>query len=189
MDSVGRRGDAQQRGAEVERHAVDGRGIGAAAELVQLLAAGHRKDADDGARLAGRGEQRAVVVEAYAAERRAVRLDDVDGLERDGVEDEDVAGRRGHVGRLGRRVRGPPGVGVLARLGQRVRDEAVLRRRRQGADGRRVRRRGYRVDEAHVANVVEVDFLLEDDGEALAVEAHRQDGRGERELAYYRSSL
>ena len=39
------------------------------------------------------------------------------------------------------------------------------------------------VEEAHVADVVEVDLLFEDDDETLAVKSYGEDGGGEGELA------
>lgn len=66
-------------------------------------------------------------------------LDDVDGLEGDGVEDEDIAGGRGNVGgKRGRMLRASL-AGVLSRLGQGVGDVAVLGGGRQSADGGRIR--------------------------------------------------
>ena len=76
-----------------------------------------------------------------------------------------------------------PGVGLLAGLGERVGDVAVLRGGREGADGGGVRRGGYRVEKGHVTDVVQVDLLLEDDGESFAVQSDGEDGGGKGELA------
>ena len=91
MDCVCGGGDAEEGGGEVEGHAVDCGGVGAAAELVQLVAAGDGEDADDCPRLGGGGEARAVVVEGDAGEGGAVGFDDVDVFEGEGVEEEDLA--------------------------------------------------------------------------------------------------
>ncbi|KFY36129.1 hypothetical protein V495_07949, partial [Pseudogymnoascus sp. VKM F-4514 (FW-929)] len=81
VDCVCGGGDAEEGGGEVEGHAVDCRRVRAAAELVQLVAAGHGEDADDGAGLGGGGEAGAVVVEGYAGEGGAVGFDDVNVFE------------------------------------------------------------------------------------------------------------
>lgn len=68
MNGVCGRGDTEQGGAQVERHAVDGRGVCAAAELVQLLASGDGEDADDGACFGGCCQQGTVTVESNAGQ-------------------------------------------------------------------------------------------------------------------------
>ena len=200
VDGVRGGGHAEEGGAEVEGHAVDGGGVGAPAELVQLLAPGHGEDADDGARLAGGGEERAVAVEGQTAQGRAVCLYHILRLERETVEDEELARcGRGELG-LGRSVggtsRGGAGaassvtvLGFVAGFGERVDEEAVLGGRGEGADGVGVRGGVDGVEEAHVADVVDVDFLLEDDNESLAVEADGEDGGGEGEFADDGASL
>lgn len=55
MDSIRCRRDAKKGASHVERHAVDGARICTAAELVELLALGHREDSDDSSCLACRG--------------------------------------------------------------------------------------------------------------------------------------
>jgi len=49
VDGVGGGRDAEHCRREVERHAIDRGGIGAAAELVEFLATRYREDTDDGA--------------------------------------------------------------------------------------------------------------------------------------------
>lgn len=41
----------------------------------------------------------------------------------------------------------------------------------------------YRMQQAHVAYIIEIDLLLENDGESLPIEPHSEDGGGEGELA------
>lgn len=71
---------------------------------------------------------------------------------------------------------------IIAGLGERVYKETVLGTWGERAYGLRVRGGRYGVQEAHVADVVDVDLLLEDYGEALAIEADGLDGGGESEL-------
>ena len=59
--------------------------------------------------------------------------------------------------------------GIFAGFGERVGDVAVLGGGGEGADGRGVGRGGDGFEEAHVGDVVEVDFFFEDYGETFAV--------------------
>lgn len=63
VDGFGGGGDAEEGGGGVEGHAVDARGHGAAAELVEFAGGGDGEDADDGAFVGGGGEEGAFVVE------------------------------------------------------------------------------------------------------------------------------
>lgn len=83
----------------------------------------------------------------------------------------------------------PPCLGLFSRFRQRIGDEAVLGGGRQRADGRWIRRRGNGVKKAHVADVVQVDFLLEDYGKSLAIQSNGEDGGREGKFAYDRGSL
>lgn len=80
---------------------------------------------------------------------------------------------------------GAPFACVLSRLRHRIRDITVLRRRRKRANGVGVRGCGYGINEAHVGDVVEIDFGFEDDGESFPVQTYGEDGGREGELAYY----
>jgi hypothetical protein len=64
-----------------------------------------------------------------------------------------------------------PGVRILSRLGQRIGDETILGGRREGAYSRRIRRSRDRMQEAHVADIVEVYFILKNDRQALSVQS------------------
>lgn len=202
---LGVRADAQERARRVERDAEDARRVAPAAKLVHLVAVGDAEDADHGPLVARRREERPGAVEHHVRDGRLVRLDDVGHRERDGVEEEHVAGRVGRAARRGGRGRREGRGGGRER--GRVREVAVLGRRRQGADGcvractgqaggdgggvkaRRARltlRVGARLDlvqQFHVANVVEVDALFEDDDEPSPVELDGEDRGGERQLA------
>lgn len=118
-----------------------------------------------------------------------MRFNDVDGLQRESIKDKHIAGSWGNICGLGRRMSRLSGIVILSWFRQWVCDEAVFGRGRQGADGRRVRRCWYGVNETHVANIVEVNLFFEDDRQALAVEAHSQYSGWESELTYYRSPL
>ena len=183
VDGVRGGGDAEEGGAEVEGHAVYSGGIGASPELVELLTPRDREDADDGAGFAGGGQQSTVVVQAHAAEGCSVGFYHVDRLESNGIEDQYPAGCGRHIWGLRWCVGWSPGVGLLARLGEWVGEVAVLGGWGQGADGIGVGGGVDGVDEAHVADVVEVDLLLEDDGESFAVQSDGEDGGGEGEFA------
>lgn len=61
--------DAEKRAGHVERHAINGARISAATKLVEFLAPGHGENPDDGARLACRGQQGAIVVKRDARQR------------------------------------------------------------------------------------------------------------------------
>ncbi|KFY98726.1 hypothetical protein V498_01285 [Pseudogymnoascus sp. VKM F-4517 (FW-2822)] len=169
VDCVCGGGDAEEGGGEVERHAVDGGGVGAAPELVQLVAARDGEDADDGPCLGGGGEARAVVVERDAGEGRAVRFDDVDVLERQRVEEEDLARDWGDEFGGWRGVRGALFAGLVARFGEGVGEETVVGGGGEGAEGVGVGRGRDGVEEVHVEDVVEVYFLLEYYHESLSV--------------------
>jgi hypothetical protein len=55
-----------------------------------------------------------------------MRFNHIDRLQTDCVEDENIAGRRRNIGRLGRRMCGSSGVGVFARLRKGIGYEAVF---------------------------------------------------------------
>jgi len=97
-------GDAEEGGGGVERHAIDGGGKGASAELVEFVGFWDGEDADDSAFVGGGGEEGAGVVEGDVGEGGAVSGDNVDGFEFRGVEEEDVAGCGGDVGTAWRGV-------------------------------------------------------------------------------------
>jgi hypothetical protein len=80
-------------------------------------------------------------------------------------------------------MRGSSRFGVFSGLREGVGDEAVLRGGGECADGRRVGRSGDGIEEAHVADVVEINLLFEDNGKSLSVESHGEDGRGEGQFA------
>lgn len=82
MNSIGCRRDTEKGAGHVERHAVNGTRIGAAAELVELLTRGYRENSDDSSRLACRGEQGSVIVECNTRQRRTVSLHDINDLKR-----------------------------------------------------------------------------------------------------------
>ncbi len=98
MHRLGGGRDTEQGRAQVERHAVDSRRISAAAELIELLAAGNGKDANDSARLGRCSKHIALAVQGHATQGRAVRLNDGHGLERDGVKNKDLARGWRHEG-------------------------------------------------------------------------------------------
>jgi hypothetical protein len=74
-------------------------------------------------------------------------------------------------------------IGVFSRFWQGVGDKAVLGGWRERAYSGGVWRRRNCMDKAHVANVVQVYFLLEHNGKALSVESDGQYGRREGEFA------
>lgn len=74
-------------------------------------------------------------------------------------------------------------LGVFSWFRKRVGDEAVLRGGGKSADGGRVWRSGDGMEEAHVADIVEIDFLFEHYGKSLSVESHGEDGGGEGQFA------
>lgn len=78
---------------------------------------------------------------------------------------------------------------IVARLREWVDEEAVLGTRRERTNSLRVRGGRYGVQQAHVTNVVDVDLLLENDGEALTVESNSLDCGGEGEFANDRATL
>ena len=91
VHGVVRGADAEEGADEVEVEGVDARLARAAAELVELLRAGHAPDADDGT-LVGRGrEERAAAVEGEEGDGRLMCLDDVCDRQRACGEEEDVA--------------------------------------------------------------------------------------------------
>lgn len=95
VDGVGGGGDAEQSGTEVEGHAIDCGRVCPSAELVELLAARHRENTDDGAGDAGGGQERAVAIKRHAAQGRSMGLDDILGLKTKAVKDDELArGRR-----------------------------------------------------------------------------------------------
>ena len=120
MYGVRSRRDTQERGAQVEGHAVDRGGDCAPAELEELLALRQRKHADDGACLGGGGEHTAVVVQSDSAERGLVGLDNINGLEVEGIVYEHVTTLGGNVLTWWREVCGGLGTDVLSRVGTRV---------------------------------------------------------------------
>lgn len=184
MNGIGCRGDAEEGAGHVERHAVDGARIGAAAKLIELLALGHGENSDDGARLACRGQQGAVVVEGDAGQRGAVGLDHIHNLEREGVEDEDVSrGDRRIAERGGRGVAWALVSRVVTRLRQGICEVAVLGRRRKGTYSARVGRRVDPLQEGHVGYVIQVYAVLENDAQAFAVQTDGEHSRGEAQLA------
>lgn len=184
MDSVGGGRDAEEGRGDVEGHAIDGARYRSATKLIKLLTLRDRKDADDGALLGSRGEERAGRVEGDGRERRLVGFDDIDGFQGDGVVDEDLPGRGSHIGRGWGRMGGSLVGRVLARLGEGVGNVAVLRGGREGADCAGVRGCGYGFEKFHVRDVVEVYLFLQNHGKTFPVEAHREDGGGEGKLAY-----
>lgn len=80
-------------------------------------------------------------------------------------------------------MRGSSCLGVFSWLRKRVGDEAVLRGGGECADGGRVRRSRDSMEEAHVTDIVEIDFLFEYHGKPLSVETHGEDGGGEGQFA------
>lgn len=105
MDGVACGADAEEGACGVEGHAVDAGGHAAAAELEEFLSRGDGEDADYGSFVGSGGEEGASVVKGDAGERGAVGFGYVDGFKFEGVEEEDVAGRWGNVGRCRRGVR------------------------------------------------------------------------------------
>lgn len=116
-------------------------------------------------------------------------LDDIDSLQRKSVVDEDVARRDRRIQRRRWRMCRPFVLRILARLGQGVGNIAVFGRGREGAYGGRIRGGGDVGEEGHVRDIVEVDLVLENNGEALAVQSYSQDGGREGEFADHRRSL
>lgn len=112
---------------------VDGGGVDAAAQLGQLGAVARRVDADEGARLAGAGEQLAVRAELDGLERRRVRGDDADvaGGELDELDLAGGAAGEGellvrHAAQAGQVVGRLVYVQQLGRLGKGVDADAAL---------------------------------------------------------------
>lgn len=89
-------------------------------------------------------------------------LNDVDGLEGDGIEDEDITRGRGNVGGKRWSMLRASLAGVLSRLGQGISDIAVLGGGRKSADGGRIWRGRYNVEQGHVRNIVKVNLLFKD---------------------------
>lgn len=73
--------------------------------------------------------------------------------------------------------------GFVARFRQGVCEVTILRGGGERAYGSWIWRRRNGVQETHVADVVDVDFLFQDDHHSFAVETDGEDGRGEGELA------
>lgn len=96
----------------------------------------------------------------------------------------DLACGRGDVGGQRRGVSGAPLGVVLSWLRDRQGEVAVLRGRREGAYGMRIRRCVDGEEQGHVLDIVEIDDIDEDDGKASAVEADGEDGGGKGQLAY-----
>ena len=134
VDRVGGGGDAEETGAGVERHAEDARRHGASPELVEFPSGRDREDADDGAFVGGCGEEGAGVVDGDAGEGRAVRFDDVYGLELVRVEDEHGAAGGCNMGRGGRCVGRRSEGGGSGFLGEGVGEVAVVGGWGEGAD-------------------------------------------------------
>lgn len=130
MYGIRSRRDAEERGAQVEGHAVNRGRNRAPAELEELLALRKREDADDGACLGSSGEHAAVVVEGDSAERGLVGLDNIDSLEVKGIVNEHIAALGRSVLTWGRQVGGGLGTDVLSRVGTRVDEIAGIGRGR-----------------------------------------------------------
>ena len=80
------RTDAEKRGRQIKVDAPYPRTAAPSAELPQLLGVRHAKDAYDGALVGGSSEHCACRVEREARDGCLVRLNDVEGRERDGIE-------------------------------------------------------------------------------------------------------
>lgn len=99
-------------------------------------------------------------------------LDDIDGFQSEGIEDEDVARGRWNVCGKGRRVRWPSLASIFSWFGQRIGDVAIFGGGREGADRGRVRGGRNDIEKGHIGNIVKVDLFLEHHRKAPAVEAH-----------------
>lgn len=60
---------------------------------------------------------------------------------------------------------------VLSRFWQWICNVAVLGGGGEGTYGARVRGCGYDVEEAHIGNIVEVDFFFENYGQSFAIQS------------------
>lgn len=114
-------------------------------------------------------------------------------LERDAVEDDEPTRSRRNVLRRLRRSVGRSRfrcvVGLIAGFGERVHEVAVLGGWGEGAYCLGVGGRRNRVEEAHVADIVDIDLFFENNGESLAVEADSENGGRKCKFANYGCSL
>lgn len=127
VNRIRSRGNAQEGGAEIERHAINGRWICPTSELIQLLAPWDGKDANDGSGLACRRQKRPFAIQTYTRQRRAVGFNNIYRLERQCIKHEHFPGGGRNVCRLGWCVSWSPCVGIFPGFWERVRNETIFR--------------------------------------------------------------
>lgn len=155
-----------------------------AAELVQLLAGGDGEDTYDGALFGSRGHHSAVIVHGYARQRRAMGTTDTDDLTSQCIVYDDLAGGGGDIGGERRRMGGAPLGRLFPGLWHGQGEVAVFRGGRESAYSTGIGRSVDGEEQGHVLDVVDVDDIGENDGEASAVEADSEDRGGKGQLAY-----